>query len=34
VIGREGRIIVAYRGEGIEIGGATVVAVEGRISVD
>ncbi len=34
VIGREGRITVAYRGEGIEIGGATVVAVEGRISVD
>jgi PhzF family phenazine biosynthesis protein len=34
VIGREGRIVVAYRGNAIEIGGATVVAVEGRISVD
>ena len=34
VIGREGRIAVAYRGQAIEIGGDTVVAVEGRIRVD
>jgi len=34
VIGREGRITVAYREEVIEIGGDTVVTVEGRISVD
>ncbi len=34
VIGREGRITVAYRGETIEIGGATVVAMQGRIRVD
>ena len=34
VIGREGRISVAYRGKAIEIGGDTVVTIEGRISVD
>jgi predicted PhzF superfamily epimerase YddE/YHI9 len=34
VIGREGRIAVAYRGQAIEIGGDTVVAVEGGIRVD
>ena len=34
VIGREGRITVAYRGEAIEIGGDTVVTIEGRINVD
>jgi PhzF family phenazine biosynthesis protein len=34
VIGREGRIKVVYRGETIEIGGNTVIALEGRISVD
>jgi len=34
VIGREGRITVAYRGETIEIGGNTVVTIEGRIRVD
>ncbi len=32
-IGREGRIAVAYRGDAIEIGGAAVVCVEGRLRV-
>ncbi|MFN7642613.1 MAG: PhzF family phenazine biosynthesis protein [Burkholderiales bacterium] len=30
-IGRAGRIAVAFRGETIEVGGATVVCVEGRL---
>ena len=33
-IGREGRITVAYRGEAIEVGGNTVVGIEGRINLD
>jgi PhzF family phenazine biosynthesis protein len=33
-IGREGRITVAYRGKVIEIGGNTVVGIEGRINLD
>jgi PhzF family phenazine biosynthesis protein len=30
-IGRAGRIAVAFRGETIEVGGATVICVEGRL---
>jgi PhzF family phenazine biosynthesis protein len=30
-IGRAGRITVAFRGETIEVGGATVICVEGRL---
>jgi len=33
-IGRAGRIAVAYRGETIEVGGDTVVCVEGRLRID
>lgn len=32
-IGREGRIAVGYRGDAIDIGGAAVVCVEGRLRV-
>lgn len=32
-IGRAGRIVVAYRDEAIEIGGATVVCVEGELRI-
>ena len=32
-IGRAGRIAVAYRGEAVEIGGETVVCVEGRLRI-
>jgi PhzF family phenazine biosynthesis protein len=32
-IGRAGRIAVAYRGDAIEVGGATVVCVEGTLRV-
>jgi PhzF family phenazine biosynthesis protein len=33
-IGREGRIAVAHRGDAIEVGGAAIVCVEGRLRVD
>jgi PhzF family phenazine biosynthesis protein len=31
-VGRDGRISVGYRGDAIEIGGSTVICVEGRIA--
>lgn len=33
-IGRAGRITVVYRGETVEVGGDTVVCVEGRLRID
>jgi PhzF family phenazine biosynthesis protein len=33
-IGRAGRIAIAHRGDAIEVGGATVVCVEGTLRVD
>ncbi|HMS81863.1 MAG TPA: PhzF family phenazine biosynthesis protein, partial [Burkholderiaceae bacterium] len=32
-IGRAGRIAVAYRGDAVEVGGETVVCVEGRLRI-
>jgi PhzF family phenazine biosynthesis protein len=32
-MGREGRIVVGYRGDAIDIGGAAVVCVEGRLRI-